>query len=336
MTGSPFISVVIPTYNRKDTLLECLQSLEAQSYPHTEFEIIVVIDGSGDGTQAAVEEFAARTRVHVRCHTQTRAGPSAARNTGAAKTAGAIIAFTEDDVKPETVWLERAAGYFADPATSAVEGRTRSPGSGSVRSFEKPGTPGFLPCNLFVRRDAFFAVGGFDPQYCDLSLNLYFREDADFGFRLLEHGSGVRFGSDVVVVHPDQFPRARDILRHARRYFFDPLLYRNHPLLYRKLIEVKRLGPFEIHRPAHYLCWFYLVSFIAIFSEMLSGHHMVLLPSLLIMLVAHLGIRFRYRRNAGPSLSGLSRTAVLAVLPFIYLAWFFRGCLRFGGWRALL
>ena len=336
MTGAPFISVVIPTFNRNDKLLECLGSLEVQSYPHTDFEVIVVDDGSSDGTQAMVESFAARSQMRVCCLQQAHAGPSAARNAGAAKAAGAIIAFTEDDVVPESRWLECAARYFQDPATAAMEGRTRSMNAASVRSFESPGTHGFLPCNLFVRRDSFFALGGYDPAYCDLSLNLYFREDADFGFRLLEHGCGVVFGSDVVVSHPEQFPAPRDVFRHARRYVFDPLLYRNHPALYRAYIEVKQLGALTMHRPFHHLCWFYLASFIVILTEIFSGHHEYLPTCLIIMLAIHMGIRFRYERKAVPSFWNVPATLTFAVLPFYYLAWFVRGCLRFGSWGALL
>lgn len=336
MTGAPFISVVIPTYNRRGELLECLGRLEAQTHPHTDFEVVVVDDGSEDGTQDGVEALAARSRLPVRLHRQPHSGPSAARNAGVERSRGAIIAFTEDDVVPDERWLECAARYFRDSGTAAMEGRTRSMNSESVRSFEQPGTPGFLPCNLFVRRDAFVAVGGFDPEYCDLSLHLYFREDADFGFRLLQHGYRVVFGTDVVVVHPEQFRKAGDILRHSRRYLFDPLLYRNHPVFYRKLIEVKHVGPLAIHRPFHYLCWFYLVNFIIILSEIFSGHLRYLPASLITMLVAHICIRFRYERKAVPALWNIPATLAFAVLPFCYIAWFVRGCLRFRSWGALL
>jgi glycosyltransferase involved in cell wall biosynthesis len=336
MTGTPFISVVIPTFNRREGLLECLGRLEAQTYPHSDFEVVVVDDGSVDGTQAAVEEFAARSGVGITCHPQARAGPAAARNRGAREAKGALIAFTEDDVAPDPRWLERAARYFLNPGTAAMEGNTRSEDSGSIRSFERPGRRGFLPCNLFVRRDLFFAVGGYDPEYCDLSLGLYFREDADFGCRLLDHGHETLFGADVVVTHPKQFRTPGDVLRHARRYLFDPLLYRNHPVFYRKFIEVKNLGSLTLHRPFHYLCWFYLVSFIAIFVEIFSGHYNYLPVTLLIMLLLHLGIRFRYERKAVPALWDVPLTLAFAYLPFYYFAWFVRGCVRFRSWGALV
>ncbi len=239
-------------------------------------------------------------------------------------------------MEPDTRWLERAASYFRDPATAAMEGNTRSVGSGTIRSFERPGTRGFLPCNLFVRRNLFFDVGGFDPGYCDLTLGLYFREDADFGCRLLDHGTETVFGPDVVVTHPEQFKTAGAILRHVRRYLFDPLLYKKHPAFYRTFIEVKQLGPVAIHRPFHYLCWFYVVSFIAILIEIFYHQYNYLPFSLVIMLLLHAGVRFRYEHKAIPALWDIPRSLAFAVLPFYYFAWFIRGCRKFRSWGALL
>src|SRR5258708_33673588 len=53
LTGTPFFSLVIPTFNRKDSLLGCLGRLAAQSYPHAAVEAVVVDDGATDGTRAA-------------------------------------------------------------------------------------------------------------------------------------------------------------------------------------------------------------------------------------------------------------------------------------------
>jgi glycosyltransferase involved in cell wall biosynthesis len=336
VTGSPSISVVIPTFNRKDRLLECLRSLEAQTYPRADFDVCVVDDGSSDGTAEAVGSFASRTQIRVRFAGRPHEGPSAARNAGVDATGGDVIAFTEDDITLDPQWLEHAARYFLDPGTAVVEGRTRLAGSETLRSFERAGQPGFLPCNLFVRRGAFVAAGGFDPAYSDLSRNLYFREDADFGFRLLRKGYTAVYAPDVVVTHPAQFLTPGDVLRHVRRYLFDPLLYRNHPAQYRQYIEVKRLGPLVVHRPFHYLSWFYLAGFILILSVIFS-HHDAYVPAVLVMLLLlHIGIRYRYERRDVPAFWNIPATAVYLFLPFYYFAWFLRGCLRFKSWRALL
>ncbi len=330
------ISVVIPTFNRREKLLSCLRSLEAQTYPHADYDVLVVDDGSGDGTREAVELFASRTRMRLRYASRSHGGPSGARNAGVASTDGAIIAFTEDDIVADPGWLANASRYFLDAGTAVVEGRTRTDTEETLRSFEAGGHPGFLPCNLFVRRTAFTAAGGFDPAYADVSRNLYFRDDADFGFRLLDRGYKPVHAPDVVVTHPPQFLTPADVLRHVRRYLFDPLLYRNHPARYREFIEVKRLGPLTVHRPFHYLAWFYLAGFILILSGIFL-HHLEYVPALVvIVLLLHTGIRYRYERRILPAFWNVPATLVYLFLPFYYLAWFLRGCLRFKSWRALL
>jgi glycosyltransferase involved in cell wall biosynthesis len=336
MTKSPAISVVIPTFNRKEALLACLRSLEAQTYDLSRVEVVIVDDGSSDGTRQEVDLFAARSRLRIRCLSHPHAGPSAARNAGVRNTEGAVIAFTEDDVIADSRWLECASRYFALPEAAAVEGRTNLTNSTALRVLERGETPGFLPCNLFIRRDVFLKLGGFDPAYCDLRLNIYFREDADFGFRLLAKGYAVLSGDDVIVSHPEQFRSIWDVFRHARRYLFDPLLCRRYPQFYRKLIEVKHFGPVTIHRPFHYLCWFYVLNLIAILAAVVSGHYRYLVPAIIIMFILHAGLRFRYERRIFPALWNVPSTIGFLILPLYYLYWFVRGCLRFKSWRAAL
>jgi GT2 family glycosyltransferase len=96
---------------------------------------------------------------------------------------------------------------------------------------------GFMTANLFLRRDTFCAVGGFDARFDPLP----FREDTDLGWRALEHGS-IPFGGDVRVYHPPQ-PRAveREALGSRARFFEnDALLLKKHPERYRTLFLRER------------------------------------------------------------------------------------------------
>ena len=90
-------SVIIPTFNRKASLAECLRSLGRQSFPPDRFEVLVVDDGSSDGTAETVERTAAGLGFHVEYLRQSQQGPGAARNLGAKNARGGILAFTEDD-----------------------------------------------------------------------------------------------------------------------------------------------------------------------------------------------------------------------------------------------
>ncbi|MGH7832308.1 MAG: glycosyltransferase family 2 protein [Candidatus Binatia bacterium] len=92
---SPLVSVVIPTWNRAEMVREAVDSVLSQNYQ--EFEIIVVDDGSDDGTRAQLERYGAAVRVI----SQSRAGPAAARNTGVHSSRGKYLAFLDSD----DLWL---------------------------------------------------------------------------------------------------------------------------------------------------------------------------------------------------------------------------------------
>ncbi len=87
---APGVSVIIPTYNRRDLVQRALQSVFAQTY--SDFEIMVVDDGSTDDTRAVVE---GRDRVRYLC--QANAGPASARNLGIRQARAGIIAFLDSD-----------------------------------------------------------------------------------------------------------------------------------------------------------------------------------------------------------------------------------------------
>lgn len=88
--SAPSVSVIIPTYNRCDLLQRSLDSVFAQTY--RDFEVVIVDDGSTDGTRAAVEG-----RSQVRYFFQENAGPARARNVGIRQARGDIIAFLDSD-----------------------------------------------------------------------------------------------------------------------------------------------------------------------------------------------------------------------------------------------
>ncbi len=109
------ISVVVPTYNRAELLRECLKALTNQDYSGC--EIIVVDDGSTDGTR----EMVAAEFPRVRYLWQANRGPAAARNTGIRAGTGEIVAFTDDDCVPPPDWLSQlAAGYARHPDVAGV------------------------------------------------------------------------------------------------------------------------------------------------------------------------------------------------------------------------
>ena len=90
------ISIVIPTYNRRDALLTCLRHLEEQTWPH--FEVLVVDDGSTDGSAQAVEQYRIHSHLQIRCLSQENNGPARARNLGISQSQGPICLMIGDDI----------------------------------------------------------------------------------------------------------------------------------------------------------------------------------------------------------------------------------------------
>jgi glycosyltransferase involved in cell wall biosynthesis len=331
----PLFSVIIPTHNRKAMLARCLDALAAQEGGVADCEVIVVDDGSTDGTG---ETFGGRRYPFAfTCCSMPNAGPGCARNAGAARASGTYLAFTEDDVVPGSDWLASARRRLADGDVDVLEGRTVREGDrADIRRFEPEPSPSFIPCNLFVRRTVFDRLGGYDEAFFDRKSGLYFREDADLGFRLLTAGYVAVLADDVVVEHPLQFPDLASSLRHVRRYQFDPLLYRKHPGLYRSMIEVKSIGGMVVHRPLHYACLMYAALVAVGVAGAILALPWVVPAALCGLFTCSWLVRFKYQSARALRLYRPGETAGFAVLPAVYLASVVKGCFRFRSFGALV
>ena len=166
------MSVVVPAYNMADTIGACLRALASQAYPRSLTEIIVVDNGSSDGTRAAAAAFP------VTCLHEQRRGAPSARNRGIEAASGAVVAFTDADCVPTSGWVAGLARGFDDPAVNIVAGPVRvlDPEASIVaryssrvgqydpaRSLSHPRFPYAGTANVAVRRSLFDRVGLFDP-----------------------------------------------------------------------------------------------------------------------------------------------------------------------------
>jgi GT2 family glycosyltransferase len=110
-------SVIIPTFNRKDSLRACLAAVTRQDHP--DYEVVVVDDASTDGTG----EIVGREFPPVRYLRQDmNGGQVRARNRAISVATGDLLAFTDDDCVPEPGWLRLHAAHYADPRVGAVGG----------------------------------------------------------------------------------------------------------------------------------------------------------------------------------------------------------------------
>lgn len=192
--STPLVSVIIPTYNRAETVRRSIDSALAQSY--RPLEVIVVDDGSTDATRGVLEAYGDRIRPVY----QANGGPSVARNTGAAGAQGEFIAFldSDDTWKPEKIARQVAlmqaggekisccicnAAMIHGDETGTTTFRASDVMTGMREGFWLNPAPllatRFILFNqvAMIRRDAFEKVGGFKPE-------MRLLEDYDLAFRL--------------------------------------------------------------------------------------------------------------------------------------------------------
>src|SRR5437899_4319943 len=115
----PSVSVVVCTFNGASTLRACLDGLGALDYP--DYEVIVVNDGSTDATAAIA------ARYPVRLITTENRGLSSARNAGLRAATGEIVAYIDDDARPDRHWLQYLASTFMEGDYAAVGGPNFTP-----------------------------------------------------------------------------------------------------------------------------------------------------------------------------------------------------------------
>lgn len=101
-----FLSVIIPTFNRKNLLRKCLNALFSQVYPKSDYEVIIIDDGSTDDTEELVKSLLNNSPCILRYFKQENKGPAAARNVGIKNAKGEIILFIGDDIIATPTLLE--------------------------------------------------------------------------------------------------------------------------------------------------------------------------------------------------------------------------------------
>lgn len=99
--ANPDVSVIIPTYNRKNILEECLARYERQTFPADRFEVIVVDDGSTDDTWNYLRQASGRKEYSLIFFRKENGGPGSARNVGISKSQGKILLVIGDDIFPD-------------------------------------------------------------------------------------------------------------------------------------------------------------------------------------------------------------------------------------------
>jgi glycosyltransferase involved in cell wall biosynthesis len=185
MTRLPFISIIIPAYNRAGMIVFTIESFISQTYPSDRFEIIVSDNNSTDNTKTVVMGLAATSLVPISYLFEARQGVHFARNEAAKLACGEILYFTDDDMIADKNLLTEIVKPFAiDNKIAAVTGTVLPKWevpppqwvvdlcmngllSLNIRREELLITCfdcGVYSCHQAVRRDVFFLTGGFNPE----------------------------------------------------------------------------------------------------------------------------------------------------------------------------
>ena len=238
------ISVVVTTFNRREVLARCLQALEDQDCPPTQFEVIVVVDGSTDGTLEYLRSL--RYGPALTVIDQPNRGLAAARNAGLAAARFEIVLFLDDDLlcKPRVVSDHLKAHttggkvlafgpvlVAAAPLEAAAARLTRTYYADSIygplAQGESPVWPihARVPPNSSISREVLLEFGGFDEAFVNA------HEDIELGIRLWRGGVNFIYLPDAKVEHL-YTKSSRDLaVSEARRTGkFEILLCRKHPV----------------------------------------------------------------------------------------------------------
>jgi cellulose synthase/poly-beta-1,6-N-acetylglucosamine synthase-like glycosyltransferase len=321
----PRISVVVPTFRGPAQLRRCLDALLAQVIDPDVFEVLVVDDGRDDRVRDLVCGIAEWIRAPQVRYLQPLhgSGLAAARNRGWRAARGALVAFTDDDTIPAPDWLMRGSCAFENNRQwVALSGRVVAPATDtsrvstdSRRARRDRQRAEFAAANAFVWRTALAAVGGFDERFTHA-----WREDSDLHFRLLAQGLAVGHCPDARVVRAVPAEPWGVSLQQQRNTFFDALLYKKHPRLYRE--RIRRVPPWD----------YYLVVLLGAAAPLFWASGTDHLAEACAVLVAALVLRLaflRLRRTDRSPRRLLEMLATSAVIPFLSVYWRIRGALHF-------
>ncbi|MBE9195377.1 glycosyltransferase [Synechocystis sp. LEGE 06083] len=254
-----FFSVVIPTYNRLPILEKCLRALEKQTFNQdliAGYEIVVVDDGSTDGTLAWLAEHR-QELPHVRPWEQDHQGPAAARNLGVKQAQGDTIIFIDSDLVVTEVFLQAHAEGLQRGKAQYNSDRVFTYGAVvNTCNFDSPESE---PYKLTDYSAAFFATGNvaiakqwlLEAGLFDTGFHLYGWEDLELGVRLKNLGLKLVKCPRAVGYHwhppfsLQQIPKLID--QEVQRGRMGVLFYQKHPTWeVRLMIQMTRL---------HWLLW---------------------------------------------------------------------------------
>jgi len=225
----PQVSVIVPVHNATRPLELLLAALRAQTVDHCAFEVIVVDDGSTDGTASFVEADGLARLVRM----GSCSGSYAARNAAISHARADVLAFTDADCVPAPTWIHEGLATFRRSTVDLLAGQI------AVPLGDEPTVASLLglarhhldqeyhvteqsygaTANLWVRRDVFRTAGTFDGS-------IRSGGDAEFCRRAVAAGASIAYADEVTVSHPPR-DTARELARKQFRIGLGAAQYRS-------------------------------------------------------------------------------------------------------------
>src|SRR5437870_1827165 len=239
----PRVSVVVCAYNAERTMDQCLASLAVLNYP--DYEVIVVNDGSRDGTLAIAESYD-----FCRIINQSNYGLSVARNVGAEAAMGDIVAYTDSDCVADPDWLTYLVAKMEANNLAACGGPNFPPPEDTLVPAVVAVAPGgpthvllsdeiaehIAGCNMAFRREALMRLGGFDPIYRAAG------DDVDICWRFQDAGYVIGYSPAAVVWHFRRNTVAAYCNQQRGYGKAEALVYAKHPFRFNLFGQAKWLG----------------------------------------------------------------------------------------------
>lgn len=267
-------SVIIPSYNGKDKLINLLQSLEKQRV--SDIEIIVIIDGSTDGTLQYIQSTKWNLNA-LRAIEQKNKGRAGARNTGAEQSTTDLLIFFDDDMIVEESCIQKHIAFHSAHSGGIGMGLVKEPASkhdkeivhykdylnagwnASIMPYSQTALPEneviLSAANFSISKNLFFELCGFDEILKDI-------EDYDFALRAKSAGIKTYFLDDAIAIHNDMFTfkkytdRSISYLKNRKlAATIKPELYANDPVLTHKDSFVQK----TVYSFFKFNCWIYLL-----------------------------------------------------------------------------
>ena len=224
------ISIIIPMYNAKKTILQTLNGLEKQTF--TNFEVIIVDDGSTDNSLSLIENFIKGSKLIIKTIHEKNSGPAKARNLGVQNSNGEIIIFLDSDCIPPENWIEEMikplqgnivgcnCGYKVKNKESIIARYIDYEIAKRHERLTKTSIDTVGTYSASFIKSIFLEVGGFDTKYRNAS-----GEDFDFSFKIKNLGYNLIFTSNTFVYHYHPDTLSKYLKQQASRGYWRVRLY---------------------------------------------------------------------------------------------------------------